>query len=363
MKTIVLHDYFANAEGGGRLALNLAQGLQADLAYGFRSDNHTFFKGNNFLLHEIPLGINVPIPLLKQLFVCRSFLHNTAFLNNYRNVFYSGYYSPLAVDNSSKTCRNIYYCHTPPRFIYDQKNFYLSREKCVVRLMLKWFISYLKPLYEEAIGKMDIIIANSENVQKRIKSFLGYKSQVIYPPCDVKSFKWIDNKGYFLSTARLDPLKRVDLIVSAFVKMPDKKLIVTSGGTELPKLKKLAEGCDNVIFTGWVSEDRYRELLGSAVATIYVPYEEDFGLSPVESMAAGKPVLGVAEGGLLESVIPEETGILIEPSGLEEKIVDAVLQMTAKKADGMRKSCERRANMFRAEKFIREIQSTMRKIK
>jgi glycosyltransferase involved in cell wall biosynthesis len=76
-------------------------------------------------------------------------------------------------------------------------------------------IRYLRPLYEEAIARMDTIITNSENVRSRIKKYLGIDSRVIYPPCETEKFKWLGQEDFYLSTARLDPLKRVDLVVKA----------------------------------------------------------------------------------------------------------------------------------------------------
>ena len=149
---------------------------------------------------------------------------------------------------------------------------------------------------------MDIIVTISETVRKRFKRFLGYDSVVIYPPCETERFQWIEEGNFYLSTARLDPMKRVDLIVKAFKKMPDKRLVVVSGGADMPRIKQIAEESPNIEVLGWISEAQLCDLMGRCIATIYIPRDEDFGISPVESMAAGKPVIGVQEGGLLETV-------------------------------------------------------------
>ncbi|NQV00365.1 MAG: glycosyltransferase [Parcubacteria group bacterium] len=359
MKTIVLHDYFENADGGGRLSLTLAKGLHADLAYGFKTVGHPFFGRKKILANEFPISHNITIPILRQFLLCRAFINNTTFIKKYNYSIFSGCYSPLAARNSLENCKKIYYCHTPPRFIYDQKDFYFAQVPPGGRLILRWFINYLKPRYEKSIGEMDLIIANSVNIQKRIKKFLGVDSKVIYPPCDIEGFKWCGSGGYYLSTARLDPLKRVDIIVKSFMKMPDKKLIVASGGPELPRLKKLSIGSKNITFTGWLSEKLYRKLVGNAIATLYLPEDEDFGLSPVESMAAGKPVIGIAEGGLLETVTSGLTGNLISPPIDEEKIQLAVGNMTLNRAKAMRRFCEKQAEMFQEEIFIEKIHDSL----
>jgi glycosyltransferase involved in cell wall biosynthesis len=135
------------------------------------------------------------------------------------------------------------------------------------------------------------------------------------------------------------------------MKLRDKKLVVASGGSELPFLQSLAQGFDNIIFTGWLEESTLRTLIGKAIATLYLPINEDFGMSPVESMAAGKPVIGVAEGGLLETVRHGETGtLLLVPLSLES-LIDAILQMTPRQARQMREACSHRAALFSREIF------------
>ena len=253
-----------------------------------------------------------------------AFERKTHFLKDYETLIFSGSVAPLAVKHS-RAEKNIYYCHTPPRFIYDLRDHYLDVATRLQRPVLKALIAYLQPRYEDAIGKMDKIFANSKNVRGRLRHYLGVDAEVLYPPVDTKRFKWLSNGDYFLSTARLEPLKRVDLIVQAFKQMPEQKLIVTSGGSQLETLKKLADGAPNIEFTGWVTEERLAELVGHCKATIYIPKDEDFGMSPVESIAAGKPVIGVDEGGVGESVVKGVSGILLDAQEISsESIVSAI---------------------------------------
>ncbi len=253
-----------------------------------------------------------------------AFEHKTQFLKDYETLIFSGSVAPLSV-KYGRAERNIYYCHTPPRFVYDLKDYYLDAATRLQRPALKALIAYLQPRYEDAIGKMDKIFANSKNVQGRLKRYLGYEAEVLYPPVNTDRFKWLSDGDYFLSTARLEPLKRVDLIVEAFKLMPDQKLVVTSGGTQLEALKTLARDAPNIEFTGWVTEERLAELMGHCKATIYIPKDEDFGMSPVESIAAGKPVIGIDEGGVGESVLDGISGVLIQSSLLGvQSIISAV---------------------------------------
>ncbi len=357
-QSIVLHDYFESAEGGGRLCLILAREILTDLGYGFKVQNHPYFKNSAFAGKEYDLRSYTRLPIWRQYKLARAFQRKTLFLKDYDTVIYSGFYSPLAIRNHWHG-QNIYYCHTPPRFIYDQRDFYLSLIPFWQRPILLGLIRYLRPLYEDALSRMDTIITNSENVQSRIQKYLGIDSRVIYPPCETEKFNWLGQEDFYLSTARLDPLKRVDIVVKAFLDMPEKKLKVVSGGPDMPKIKKLAQGAENIQVLGWADEKMLVELVGRCVATIYIPRDEDFGMAPIESMAAGKPVIGVAEGGLLETVVDWETGILIKADPSPEDVIKAVQEMTAKRAKDMRRVCEKRALRFRTEVFAEKMNKIM----
>jgi glycosyltransferase involved in cell wall biosynthesis len=210
-------------------------------------------------------------------------------------------------------------------------------------------------LYESAVRKMDIIVADSKNVQNRIQKFLGLESIVIYPPCDIDKFLWMGQESYYLSTARLSPYKRVDIIIQAFINIPDKRLIVASSGPDESYLKQLAKGFSNIQFTGDVNDQQLQKLIGNSIATIYIPKDEDFGMSPVESMASGKPVIGAGEGGLLETIIHGKTGWLSKPNPSPEDLLMGIKEMSPKKALSMRIACEEQAKKFRTDSFIKKM--------
>lgn len=237
----------------------------------------------------------------------------------YNTVIISGIFAPLIARNV-KAKKIIYYCHTPPRFLYDLKEHYRKTLSLPSRLLLKAFALFYKPFYESSFKYIDHVFANSNNVKKRLKQYINIESEILYPPCDT-SYEGKESKGYFLSTARVEPLKRVDLIVEAFMQMPDKKLIVMSGGSQLEELKERAKSHSNIRFSGWVSEEQKRELIAHCEATIYIPKDEDFGMSPVESISAGKPVIGVSEGGLLETVKHLKEGYLLPPKDISQQLL------------------------------------------
>lgn len=206
---------------------------------------------------------------------------------------------------------------------------------------------------------MDVLVCNSQTVRRRIRRYLHRDAIVIYPPCETSLYSYRGQKNFYLSVARLDRLKRVDRIIEAFRRMPEKRLVVVSAGPEEKHLRRLGEGLPNVVFLGTVGEDVLLELLGTCIAVIYIPKEEDFGMVPLEAMASGKPVIGVREGGVAESVIHEQTGLLLEPDSSVETLMDAVKNMTPEKARALRGDCEARAQNFDLGVFVQRMMALM----
>jgi glycosyltransferase involved in cell wall biosynthesis len=353
----ILYDYLQVAGGAERLSLILAEAFPEFQLIVSRIYAEAAALG---IKQQIPIlflgsGISRLFGRIPEAIWC--FNSNTHFLRHAETVLYSGYYAPLAVKNQLEG-QKIYYCHTPPRYAYDLADAYRKMIPDLGQPIFNIVIRKLRQKYEQSLNRMDHVIANSNNVQRRLKNFLNIDSEVIYPPIDVNRFRWLSEGDYFVSLARLVKGKRVDRIVQAFLQIPEKKLVVVSGGSELKKLQRIACGARNVYFTGWQSDAQLQEWIGKARAAIYIPTDEDFGMSPVEAMAAGKPVIGVAEGGLLETVVDGETGILLPPDPSPEHIAEAVLQMTKPYALEMRAACGARAQLFSKESFV----TKMRKI-
>jgi len=355
--TVILHDAFAFKGGGERLVQILCRDLKADLAFGYR--NKKTFNLDELSNNLINLESESKLPAWRTIKRLHTFRNKTKFLYRYKNVIYTGQNSSLAVSNHSEG-KNIYYCFTPPRSMYDLKESHLASQTPLERLRHVLYNAFYQPLYENAIRKMDVILADSKNVQNRIQKFLGLESTVLYPPCDVDKFNWMGQDDYYLSTARLTSYKRVDIIIQAFIKLPEKRIIIASTGPDEKRLKQLAEGFDNIQFTGDINDNELKNLIGNAIATIYIPIDEDFGISPVESMAAGKPVIGSGEGGLLETVIHGETGWLSSPNISVEELVQMLDAANPKLARSMRFSCEKQATGFRTELFINKIKDSLR---
>lgn len=355
-KLAIAHDYFAIRGGGERLVLTAATAFDARLVTGYRTPDtysEDAFPGDTVTLD--PPSV-LRRPALRTMALAMQFHASRHLLRPFPVRMFSGAAAPFAAETTMSGL-NIYYCHTPPRFLYDQRQYFSGRieQSLLGRMVLDWY----QRGYEASVSRMDVIIANSETVRKRIKRYLGRDAEVIYPPCELGAFRWCGQGDYYVSTARLTPLKRVEHVIDAFLNMPDKRLIVASGGEQLDALRRKATGASNIEFRGWIGDSELAELIGNAIATIYVPHDEDFGISPVESMAAGKPVIGVAEGGLVETIVPDETGTLLPPGFSEGDLMEAVRKMTPERAINMRLACEARASLFTRDRFISGMHSVI----
>jgi glycosyltransferase involved in cell wall biosynthesis len=351
----VLHDYMQVNGGAERLVSTITRNI-ANFSLGVSGIYPAFSESAN------TAGINIEIVGKTPKFIPRipkaiiTFSSRMPCIEHAEVVVYSGIYSPLAVREKGNG-KQIYYCHTPPRFALDRKKQYLEKIPYLIQPIVSIAIDKYHDKYQSCIRKMDLVLTNSRNTQARIYREYGVNSEVVYPPINTTNYKWLNQCDYYLSLGRLEPNKRVDLIIEAFMNMPEKKLVVASGGSQLNFLRAMAGQSKNIYFLDWVCEEKLIELIGNSLASIYIPLDEDFGMSAVESMSAGKPVIGVAEGGLMESVIDGVTGILLPKNPQVEDICTAVHAMTKSMALSMRGSCEDRANYFSEANFISQIES------
>ena len=215
------------------------------------------------------------------------------------------------------------YCHTPPRFFWQTEH-YLKNEVSsgLVKAMAKVFIPPLRRSDYRAAQKVTHFIANSECVQARIKEFYGRESVVIYPAVEVHRFDVQEkNDGFYLILSRLVSYKGIDRAVAAFAKS-GKRLVIAGSGPDRARLEKLAGGAGNIEFRGRVEDTEVKRLIETCYAFVF-PGLEDFGITPVEAQAAGKPVLAYGDGGALETVIPGETGLFFRDP--EPEAINAVV--------------------------------------
>ncbi|HLC38668.1 MAG TPA: glycosyltransferase [Patescibacteria group bacterium] len=202
---------------------------------------------------------------------------------------------------------HINYCYTPTRYLWLNPTEHIKRTQFFgpFKKIIPYFINRLKKWDFEAAKRPDIFVSICKNVQKRVKKYYNRNSQIIYPPIDWDFFRPTgQTSDFFLYISRLEPHKKPDLAVLAFVKngLP---LKVVGTGSMFDSLK--ASASSNIEFLGEVSDTKLRDLYSAAKAVIF-PQEEDFGLVPLEAAACGTPTIAFAKGGALETVIEGKTG-------------------------------------------------------
>jgi len=208
---------------------------------------------------------------------------------------------------------HICYCHTPTRYLWDYTHQYINelRFNRYFKKIISLTLNYVRLWDRQAADRPDLFLANSETVRRRIRKYYRREATVIYPPVNVRQFSPASGIGkYFLAGGRLAPYKRLDIVVEAF-KKSDEPLVIYGSGVDEPRLKKMALGAKNIEFTGRVDDRRLAELYQNARAFLY-PQEEDFGITAVESMAAGRPVIAYRRGGARETVLEGQTGIFFD---------------------------------------------------
>lgn len=216
------------------------------------------------------------------------------------------------------------YCHTPTRYLWTETHDYIEdlNYNRLIKAFLPSIIHRLRLWDKMSVDRVDHFIANSQTVRQRIQKYYRRDSEVIYPPVDVHKFKINPRLGdYFVTGGRLAAYKRFDLVVQVFNRLGWKLKIFGTGPDWWDDIKKIAK--PNIEFLGRVSEEEKAELLSRARAFIH-PQVEDFGITPVEAMAAGRPVIAYPVGGAGETVIPGETGVFFKDQTWES-LLDCVL--------------------------------------
>jgi glycosyltransferase involved in cell wall biosynthesis len=202
---------------------------------------------------------------------------------------------------------HICYCHSPPRFLWDYHN-YARREGLsgAARMLVEHTLPPLRTWDRVAADRAQVWIATSRLVRARIATFYGKPSTIIAPPVQVDKLEVATRPGsYFLLLMRLVGWKRPDIAIDACTRL-GLPLVVAGCGREAASLS--ARAGSSVAFVGQVGDDDIRRLLAGCKALI-LPSEEDFGLTPLEAMAAGRPVIAYGAGGVLDTVIPGRTGM------------------------------------------------------
>jgi glycosyltransferase involved in cell wall biosynthesis len=213
---------------------------------------------------------------------------------------------------------HICYCLAPTRYVWSLES-YVAREGLgkTVQLALRPLIAALRRWDYAAAQRVDHFIAISTEIQARVKAYYRRDSTIIYPPVDTERFQLSSSvEDYFLVVSRLIPYKRIDLAVQAATRL-GVPLKVGGKGRDLDRLREMAG--PTVEFLGYVPDDQLPDLMARCKAFIF-PGLEDFGITPVQAQAAGRPVIAYAGGGALDTVIPGKTGMLFDEITVESLI-------------------------------------------
>ncbi len=193
------------------------------------------------------------------------------------------------------------YCHTPMRYAWSGYEAYFSRLGGAAKWFFPHLVEYLRRWDNEANRGVHDFIANSHTVAERIRNYYGRQAEVLYPPVDTEFYRSRNERisDYYLMVTAFAPYKRVDAAVEAFGRL-GRPLKVVGEGQDFDRIRAL--GKPNVEFLGHQDDETIRELYAGCRAFI-LPGEEDFGITPIEAQACGRPVIALGAGGALETVV------------------------------------------------------------
>jgi len=322
VKIAIFHDYFGAVGGGEKVVIAMAKILDADII----TTDIDAVKKIDPGVRVISLGRTIKIPGLKQISAALKF-YFCDYSKKYDVFIFSGNWSHYAANRHHP---NMWYCHILVPAMYENGVPFNSEENVFwKKIFWAWKIIHSR-LDIWSIHHIDRIVANSEHIKEKIGHYYRCDAEVIYPPLDVGQFSCISYENFWLSVNRLYPEKRIELQIESFRHIPEETLVIVGGFAEGDHATRYAEKIQtdipvNVKILGQVSESELINLYARCRGLICTSIDEPFGLTPLEAMASGKPVIAVASGGFCETVT-HDTGVLVQPNA--ECIIDAVRQVS-----------------------------------
>ncbi len=324
MKIALVHDYLSQ-NGGAEQVLKVLHEMYPEAPiFTLFADKEKFPELKNADIRESFLGHAPGIKKHYQWYLALMPLATEKYdLSDFDVVISSVSAFAKGIITNSKTT-HICYCHTPTRYLWSDMQSYvegLPRNR-LIKLIVPFLLAHLRTWDRAAADRVNIFIANSKTVQERIKKYYERDSEVIYPSVEVEKFS-ISETGignYYLAGGRLVAYKKFDWIIEAFnrLQMP---LKIFGEGVALSDLKKIAG--PTIEFLGRVSDEEKKKLYAQCLAYIQ-PQVEDFGMTAVEAMASGRPVIALPKGGSTETIVDGVTGAFMKMDGWEG-VLDAVL--------------------------------------
>jgi glycosyltransferase involved in cell wall biosynthesis len=252
--------------------------------------------------------------------------------------------------------RHVCYCHTPMRYVWDQRMAYFGPERLgrLPSACLSPVLTALARWDAATAGRVDQFVANSQHVARRIREYYNRSASVVYPPVDTFFYQpdATTPTGTALVVSALVPYKCVELAIKA-CHLAGVALRIVGGGPELKRLKRVA-GAD-VEFLGTVGNEALRTLYRAA-GVVILPGEEDFGIVPVEAQACGRPVVALGRGGALETVVDGHTGVLVPENTVDAFAAGIRLALTQQFDPGV---IRRHAERFGRARFASEMSAAV----
>lgn len=362
MRIAIFHNFMDNIGGAEIVVLYMARGLNADIYTTNIDAEKIVLMGFADVLPRIKSIGHVPrqAPFRQQYALWKFSRLNLG--NQYEFYIIAGDWSMSAVVHNKP---NMWYVHSPLNELWQFKDF--IREKVLTpwkRPLYDIFVWFNRKLTRSYSKYVQVWVANSVNVQHRIKRFYNASATVINPPVDVSKMTYAPHKGYWLSVNRLLNHKRVDIQMKAFALLPHEKLIIVGsfekGVKQFEEYRATIESIkpDNVEILNFVDNESLLKLYSECIGFIATAKDEDFGMSVVEAMAAGKPVIAANDGGYRETVIDGVTGCLLQD--IDEYKLSAAIRDIGPRAEEYKDACIARAREYDVDIFILKIKNQIR---
>lgn len=350
LKVAIVADWLTSRGGAERVVISLAQLFpNADIfTTVYKKENFPELKDRRVVTSYMQ---NWPLKFKHQIYIwARPLAIESLNLDAYDLVISSSSAEAKGIVTKPETL-HVCYCHTPTRYFWSHYHEYLKRSEFgifdrIIKLFVPGIIHKLRQWDSAASDRPDVYIANSKTTAERITKYYRKDSVIINPPVDLDRFAGEPINGdYYLVLGRQIPYKRTDLAITIANQL-GLHLKVIGEGPELNKLKSTATS-NKIEFLGAISDEAVaNELLGCKA--LLFPQEEDFGIVPVEAMAAGKPVVAFSQGGGGESVVDGVTGVLFAHQ-TPESLTEAIQRFEQLNIDPA--ACRERASEFSEAKF------------
>lgn len=365
MKIAILHDWLEKRGGAEKVLeeiISLYPKAELFVIADFMSESdkkyYKHIKINTSFIQNLPFSRNhfrkyiFLMPLAVRLFNLKKY-----------DLIISSSHSFVKNINKKNNQLHICYCYTPSRYTHIMTDEYIKDYRInnfILKFLLKIFLSNFRKYDIKYSKNVNFFISISDFIRRRIKKIYNKKSTIIYPPVDINQFKLKNKKKkYFLTSSRLVPYKKINLIIKAFNEMPEFKLIVCGDGPEYEKYKKIAK--KNIVLKGWVNDLKLKNYLRNANAFVYAALE-DFGILPVESLASGTPVIALNSGGTKETINNSNNfcGVLFKKQSKDD-IIAAVKLFQASRNLFKAKNCRLKSKKFSKEIFKKKLSTFIKK--